>query len=113
MDVACNDLVRQRIIENIRKKENELRESYINLKKTAIENKFFASVLDDYEEYYNYIRDEKQKQIVVLSKIAEHLDKLIMNTTDINNQAAVLKEDQKIILDKLSTVRHELEEITQ
>ena len=58
-------------------------------------------------------RDEKQKQIVVLSKIAEHLDKLIMNTTDINNQAAVLKEDQKIILDKLSTVRYELEEITQ
>ena len=113
MDIACNDLVRQHIMEKIRNKENELRESYINLKKTAIENKFFSSVLDDYEKYYDYIRDEKKKQIVVLDKIAEHLDKLIMNTTVLNDQAAVLKDDQRIILDKLSNVRHELEEITQ
>lgn len=36
MDIACNDLVRQHIMEKIRNKENELRESYINLKKTRL-----------------------------------------------------------------------------
>jgi len=112
MDVACNDLIRQRIIEKIRSKENELKESYINLKKTAIENKFFSSVLEDYEQYYDYIKDEKQKQIVVLNKIAEHLDKLIMNTSVLNDQASVLKDDQRVILERLATVKHELEEIT-
>ena len=36
MDIACNDLVRQRIMEKIQEKETELKESYINLKKKRI-----------------------------------------------------------------------------
>jgi hypothetical protein len=110
MDIACNDLVRQRIMEKIQEKETELKESYINLKKNASGNN---SLLDDYEQHYDYIRDEKLKQINVLSNIAEHLDKLVMNTTVLNEQTALLKQDQKIILDKLSGIRYELAEITQ
>ena len=36
-----------------------------------------------------------------------------MNTTVLNEQTALLKQDQKIILDKLSGIRYELAEITQ
>jgi hypothetical protein len=112
MDVACNDLVRQRILEEIRNKENELKKNYSNLKKTAIENNHLSSILNDYTEHYKPIRDEKQKQIVILQKITEHLDKLIMNTIRSNDQAALLKNDQKNILEKLTLLKHELEEIS-
>ena len=110
METACKDLIRQRIMEKIREKENELKESYIKLKKTSSGNN---SLLDDYKQHYDSIKDEKLKQIAVLSNIAEHLDKLVMNTTVLNEQTALLKQDQKIILDKLATIRYELDEITQ
>ena len=110
METACKDLIRQRIMEKIQEKENELKESYINLKKTSTGNNY---LLDDYEQHYDSIRDEKLKQIAVLGNITEHLDKLLMNTTILNEQTALLKQDQKLILDKLATIRHELAEITQ
>jgi hypothetical protein len=113
MDIACSDLIKKRILEEILNKEAALNESYMDVKKTAIENKFFASVLDDYEQYYEYIKKDKIKQIVVLEEIAEHLDKLIMNTSVLNERASNLKNDQKMIIEKLTTVRHELNELTK
>jgi hypothetical protein len=113
MDIACNDLVKRRIIEEINKKEAALMESYIEVKKTAAQNNFFASVLSDYENYYEYIKNDKLKKIAMLEMIAEHLDKLIMNTSVLNDRASNLKNDQSQIIEKLASVRHELEEITQ
>ena len=42
--------------EEIKFREKELRETYNDLQKTALENEFFQSVLDDYEKYYSYIK---------------------------------------------------------
>jgi len=111
MDVACNDLIRQRIIQEIKNKETDLRERYINLK-NADNNEEITSELNEYEKHYKPIRHEKQQQIGVLHKIAEHLDKLTTNTNSLNEQATLLKKDQKIILEKLATLKRELEEIS-
>jgi len=111
MDIACNDLVKRRLMEEIKKKEAALSESYINVKKTAIENKFFTSVLEDYDQYYEYIKTDKLKKIAMLEMIAEHLDKLIMNTSVLNDRASNLKNDQSQIIEKLASVRQELNDI--
>jgi len=113
MEIACSDLIKQRILQEIKKKEETLKESYINVKKQAVENKFFQSVLDDYERYYKYIKTDKEKQIEVLQKIADHLDRLGIKTTTLNNKARTLKDDQKIVLEKLGNLRDELQELTK
>jgi len=113
MDTAIEDSFHLRIADEIKKREKILRNTYDDLKKTAIENKLFKSILDDYEQYYNYIRDEKQKQYNVLKTISEHLDNLIRNTDVLNEKGEMLKTDQTTILKKLASIRQELQDITK
>ena len=111
MQVACNDMIQKNIEEEIKKKEKDLRENYRDLKKTALENTFFQSVLDDYEKYYDYIVEEKQKQHFAFQKISDYLDKLNSETSLTKEQMNQLRDDQKDILRKLSFIKHELDEI--
>ncbi len=113
MDIACNDLIKRRIIEEIKNKKAALNKSYSEVKTIAVENKFFTSVLNDYEQYYDYIKNDKLKKIEMLEMIAEHLDKLIMNTSILNKRADNLKNDQKHIIEKLTSVRQELNNLTK
>ena len=113
MQVACGDILRKNIEEKIKDRENNLRETYKDLKRTTLENKFFQSILDDYENYYNYIIDQKQKQVIAFQEISDYLDKINSETSLTEEQMNELKADQKEILSKLSFIRHELEEIME
>lgn len=113
METAKQDIAKKYVLEEIKKREEILRKTYDNLKKTAVENKFFKSVLDDYDQYYNYIKEEKQKQYNALKTISDYLDGLIANTDILNEQGEMLKTDQENILKKLASVRQELQDITK
>ena len=80
MQTACKDVIQTRIKDEIQKREKILSETYNNLKANAKDNDFLQSVLNDYENYYSYIRAEKEKQYLAFKNIADYLDKLIMNT---------------------------------
>ena len=112
MITAYNDIIQKKIETEIENRERILRETYKNLQKTTLENKFFQSVLDDYEKYYTYIREDKQKQYNAFKHISDYLDGLIMNTDTLNDQVESMKEDQKIILTNLAKIRGELDDIT-
>ncbi len=109
MVVACNDLIIQRILEEISNKKKLLNTNFNNLKKNAGEH--HLTELKDYNNYYQPIREEKQRQIIVLENITKHLDEL-MNTISSNEQNILLKNDKKIILEKFTLLKHELEEIS-
>ena len=109
MVVACNDLIIQRILEEISNKKKLLNTNFNNLKKNACEH--HLTELKYYNNYYQPIREEKQRQIIVLENIAKHLDKL-MNTISSNDQVALLKNDKKFILERLTLLKHKLKEIS-
>lgn len=111
MQIACDDIAINVIEKLIAEKEKMLRETYIDLKKTAAENAIFKVVLGDYEKYYNNIIIKKQKQYDAFKVISDYLDNLIMNTDILNDEAKQMKEDQKEILKKLSHIRGELDEL--
>jgi 5'-deoxynucleotidase YfbR-like HD superfamily hydrolase len=113
MQLACKDVIQKRIIEEIQKRENILLNTYKNLKATSSENEIFQSVLDDYENYYNNIKEEKEKQSFALKNISNYLENMISQTLDVNNQGKILKDEQRQILTKLAKLRNELEEIAQ
>ena len=111
MQIACDDIFQTNIEKEIENREKELRETYNDLKRTTLENKFFQSVLDDYEKYYNYIVNEKQQQYAAFQEISDYLDELNSETSLTKDQMNELRDDQEEILSKLSFIRHELEEI--
>lgn len=111
MLAAHDDILRKNISKEIENREKELRETYKDLKRTTLENKFFQSVLDDYEKYYNYIKDLKQKQFTAFQEISDYLDELNSETSLTKDQMTELRTDQKEILSKLSYIKRELDEI--
>ena len=113
MNVARSDLVKKRIINEIKNKEALLLQTYNNLKKTKDENELYNSILEDYHKHYEYILDEKQKQYNALETIFEYLENLIHNTDILKEKGEILKNDQKNILEKLLSIRKEIQEITK
>ena len=113
MNIGCKDIIHQRILTEIKNREKVLLDTYKDLKTTTVENKFYDSVLEDYEQYYKYIIAEKEKQILAFQTISEYLDKLITNTSVLDKTSETLKNDQANILKKLASIREELQNITQ
>jgi len=113
MQVACNDIIQKKIEEEIKNRERSLRETYKDLQTTALENKLFQSILNDYEKYYNYIVNEKQQQHDAFKQISDHLDGLEFESTLTKDETDNLKNDQKEILSRLSFIRNELDDLVR
>jgi translation initiation factor 2B subunit (eIF-2B alpha/beta/delta family) len=113
MQLACKDVIQRRIVEEIRKRENILLNTYKTLQATANDNEIFQSVLDDYEKYYDNIKEQKEKQSFALKNISDYLENKISETSDLNNQEEILKDEQRQILTKLDKLRNELDEIAR
>jgi hypothetical protein len=113
MQTACKDVIQTRIKDEIQKREKILSETYNNLKANAKDNDFLQSVLNDYENYYSYIRAEKEKQYLAFKNIADYLDKLIMNTDILKEKGEMLIKDKNDILAKITDIKKELADITQ
>jgi hypothetical protein len=113
MEIASQDMKLQIILDELGNRTKIFKETYKNVRKLAQENEFFESVVEDYDRYYNYIKNEKQKQYNALKIISEYLEGLIMDTDIVKEQGLMLKMDQANILSKLANVRQELLDITQ
>ena len=113
MNVAKHDIVKKRVINEIKNKEALLLQTYNNLKKIKDENQLYNSILQDYQKHYDYILDEKQKQYNALETIFEYLENLIDNTDILKEKGEILKNDQKNILEKLLSIRKEIQEIQE
>ena len=111
MQVADDDILRKNMEQEIINREKDLRETYKDLKRTALENNIFQSVLDDYEKHYAYIIAEKHKQYDAFKEIYDYLDTLNSETSLTKEQMNQLRENQKEIFLKLNFIKHELNEI--
>lgn len=111
MEISQNDLLQKQILQEIAKREQILKATYQNVKKLKEENKLFEDVLDDYNNYFNYIITEKEKQYASLKLIKEYLDDLVNNTSIMREKSFLLKNDQLDILHALTLKRQEIEEL--
>ena len=111
MDIADKDLVQQKITNEIKNREKLLKQTYDKLKTSAPDNDLLKSVLNEYEQYYDSMREEKQKQQNALKIISEHLDNL--GKDDISKEdREMLKKDKLDISRKISSIKDELQEIS-
>ena len=76
MQVGNNDIFVKNIEKEIKCREKKLENMYINLKNKALENIFLESVLNEYDEYYKNLVDEKNKECHAFQEIYDYLDKI-------------------------------------
>ena len=113
MEIAIGDNMWSELLKKIDEQKKVVGENHRNLVNVAKENKFFESILGDYEKYRDYMIRDKKKQFESLLYIHNYLDKLINKSTVLNLETRRLTEDQGDILDKLARVRGELNQFSE
>jgi chromosome segregation ATPase len=111
--LAQRDLYLIQIQEEIKNKRNYILEKNKELEKKQKINEFLSIVKNDYQQYYNHIIQEKQKQYEAMSILNDYLDDLITTKKVLDEELIKAKRDQKQVLREMDNIRTELDEITK
>lgn len=113
MTLAQRDLYLIQIQEAIKSKRKAILEKNNELEKKRQINEFLDLVKKDYQQYYNHIITEKQKQYEAMSLLNNYLDDLVTTNKVVNNELIKAKHDQKQVLREMDTIRKEIDEYTK
>ena len=108
----CQDIVKNKLMLEINKRKEILKDEYKILQERKRENNFLEQVYDDYKNYYSLIIEEKQKQYEALKNISNYLDSLIEESKLAKDTLEELKNDKYKILGKIEEVRSEINDYT-
>ena len=111
MTNKCQEIVKMKLLDEINKRRQYLREEYLSLEKRKHENDFLDQVYNDYKGYYGYIANEKKKQYQGLIKISNYLDGLIEESSVAKDKLEEMKKDKYKILGKIEEIRSEINEV--
>lgn len=111
--LAQRDLYLIQIQEEIKNKRNYILEKNKELEKKQKINEFLSIVKNDYQQYYDHIIQEKQKQYEAMSILNNYLDDLITTNKVLDQELIKAKSDQKQVLREMDTIRNELDELTK
>lgn len=111
--LAQRDLYLIQIQEEIKNKRNYILEKNKELEKKQKINEFLSIVKNDYQQYYDHIIQEKQKQYQAMSVLNDYLDDLITTKKVLDEELIKAKRDQKQVLHEMDNIRTELDEITK
>lgn len=99
--------------EQIKQKRDFLLDKRKTLGQAKEQNKFLKDVQQDYQKYYQYIVDEKQRQTEAFTKLNEHLDRIIVSGELTEKEVTESKKDQKTILKELDGIKRGLKNIME
>jgi len=112
-NLAERDLNISQLEEEIKLKKELLLKKKKDLKEKAKMNDFLDVVKEDYKKYYNYIIEEKQKQIRALTVLNEYLNDLVRTERVVDGQMRTAKYDQNDINKEIAKIQKELDGIIQ
>lgn len=111
LPLAERDLQLLQIEQEIKNKKNLLIKKYKSLNGNIKLNHYLENVKSDYTKYYDYIVKEKQQQHDALLLLKEYIDELMKTDSLVSEQIRIAKHDQKDIMEEISKVKGELDEL--
>ena len=109
--------IRDKNIKDLQSKLEERRqillEQHRNLKKTTKENEFLEEVAQDYNKYYGFIQKQKEDQIAAFELINDYLEKIISDSKITETSLRTAKQEQSQIIERINSIRKELEDIME
>jgi hypothetical protein len=112
MDVYNKDMLLKKIQCQIKKNKKNLMKDFRELEETKENNKFLKEVYDDYDKYKHYIVGLKKDQEIQILSLLHYLEKSMLEANLTERMVLEARNEEKILLQKLSNIRGELKEIT-
>jgi len=111
LPLAERDLYILQIEQEIKNKKNLLVKKKKELDKKSKLNEFLIDVKQDYNNYYDFIVNEKQQQYNSLMLLKEYMNDLIKTEQLVDDQLITAKHEQKYIIKEIDKVKNELDEL--
>jgi hypothetical protein len=112
MDIFKKDMILQQIAAQIKQNKNNIGRGVGELYKIKDKNDSLREVYEDYKGYGDYIVNMKKDQEIQLLGILHYLEKNMLDSNLTDRMITEAKHEQQILLEKLKTVRNDLDEIT-
>ena len=109
--LAQRDLKLIQIYEEIKNKKDLILKKKKDLSKKKNVNAYLEIVNNDYENYYNYILEQKKKELEAMSILNEYIDDLVNTDKLVDTQLKTAKRDQREILNEISKIKEELDKL--
>jgi hypothetical protein len=109
--LATRDLKLIQIYEEIKNKKKLILKKKKDLAKKKNVNAYLEIVNNDYENYYNYILDQKKKELEAMNILNEYIDDLVNTDKLVDTQLKTAKRDQREILNEISKIKEELDQL--
>ncbi len=111
-DLGKRDLHLAQINKQIAAKEQLLRSKEDELLKKGKDNEYLKNVYDEYKIISTQIQNEKEKLIIAMKKIIQHLDDIVKNNNKLSKEdLSEIREEKNIIVKIIHRVTKELEEL--
>ena len=111
MDHLQNELVLKQIACEIKKNRNNLHSNLRNLRTFQKDNKFLRQIYDDYEDYHNFIINQKKEQELTILRLLHYLEKNMLDSNLTERMLQESKHEQSVLLERLYEVRNDLEKV--
>lgn len=106
MDLAKRDLLINSLKTQKKEKEDFLMHNKRQLINRKNDNPHLNVVLEDYNDYFSLLQQEKEQQKAALQVLLDYLNKIILDPTSISEMIKHAKHDKIIILAKLNSLDH-------
>jgi hypothetical protein len=111
-DLGKRDLHLAQINKQIAAKEQLLRIKEDELLKKGKDNEYLKNVYDEYKIISTQIQNEKEKLIIAMKKIIQHLDDIVKNNNKLSKKdLSDIHEEKNIIVKIINRLTKELEEL--
>ena len=104
MDLAKRDLLINSLKTQKREKEQFLLNNKRQLSERKQDNPHLNMVVEDYNDYFSLLQQEKGKQTAALQVLVEYLTNIIMDPTSTAEMIKQAKHDKNIILGELKNL---------
>ena len=113
MEVVNKDLLLKKIQCQIKKNKQNLVTDLKQLEEMKSNNEFLNEVYDDYDNYKNYIVGLKKDQEIQILSLLHYLEKSMLEANLTERMVKEARNEEKILLNKLSKIRGDLKDITE
>jgi phosphopantothenate synthetase len=113
VEIAHRDLILQHLQkEMIQRKESLMKRQHI-LREIQQENSFLGMVAKDYQTYYDYIKNEKERQYQALEQLTRYIKKLESQTNQTETSIRENQYHQDLLLKQMTKIRQELNQYVE
>jgi hypothetical protein len=111
IDLAKRDQYLLKIEDEIQLRRKFLLEKQRKLEKLSRQNHFLETIKYDYENYHNYIVEQKEGQIRAMNSIKQYVEDLIVSGKLTDEDIRQAKDDQREITSEVRKIREKINEI--